>query len=109
MIDVREYLDERGESPFRTWFDRLDAQAAARIAIAEVRVARGNLSNAKGVGDGVFEIRLDCGPGYRIYFGKDGATIVILLGGGTKRRQQDDIEAAKSRWHDYKKRKKKEH
>jgi putative addiction module killer protein len=67
----------------------------------------GNFSNVKGVGAGVFEVRLDFGPGYRVYFGKDGDTLVILLGGGTKKRQQDDIEAAHERWRDYKKRTKK--
>ncbi len=51
------------------------------------------------------ELRLDFGPGYRIYFAKDGATLIILLGGGTKRRQQTDIEAAQKLWHEYKQRK----
>jgi putative addiction module killer protein len=60
---------------------------------------------AKGVGLGVMELPLDFGPGYRIYFAKDGATLVILLGGGTKRRQQVDIEAAQKLWHEYKQRK----
>jgi len=60
----------------------------------------------KGVGAGVFESRIDFGPGYRIYFGKDGGELVILLGGGTKKRQQSDIETAHARWHDYKRRKK---
>jgi len=67
---------------------------------------QGNLSQLKGVGQGVFEYRLDFGPGYRIYLAKDGATIVILPGGGTKRRQRKDIETAQARWQDYKRRKK---
>jgi len=66
---------------------------------------QGNLSNAKGVGVGVYEYRIDFGPGYRIYFGKDGERLVILLGGGTKKRQQDDIAIALTRWQDYKQRK----
>ena len=66
----------------------------------------GNFSNVKGVGSGVYECRIDFGPGYRIYFGKDGARIVILLGGGTKQRQQNDIKLAIARWEDFKRTKK---
>ena len=106
MIEVREYLDEHGRSPFARWFNRLKANPAAKVATAVVRMEHGNLSNTKGVGGGVFETRIDFGPGYRIYFGKDGEKIVILVGGGTKKRQQRDIEVAKNRWRDYKHRKK---
>jgi putative addiction module killer protein len=105
-MQVLEYLDSAGRSPFRRWFDGLDSQAAAKIAIALTRVGQGNLSNVKGLGGGVFEYRIDSGPGYRIYHGRDGETIVILLGGGTKQRQQRDIGAAQERWIDYKRRKK---
>ena len=70
-----------------------------------LRVENGNFSTAKGVGSGVFELRLDFGPGYRVYFGKDGEQLVILLGGGSKRRQQADILAAHALWAEYKKRK----
>ena len=70
--------------------------------------AAGNLSGIKGVGGGVFEHRIDFGPGYRIYFGKDGDALVILLGGGTKRRQRQDVETARGRWRDYKRRKRQE-
>lgn len=65
----------------------------------------GNFSNVKGVGAGTFEDRIDFGPGYRVYFGKDGDLIVILLAGGTKKRQDRDIANAHERWADYKKRK----
>jgi len=68
-------------------------------------VKNGNFSNAKGVGAGIEELRLDFGPGYRIYFGRDGAVLVILLGGGTKKRQQDDIALAQAKWNEYKQRK----
>jgi len=105
MIDVREYNERDGRSPYADWFNRLNAQAAAKVAIALTRLAQGNLSNVKGVGSGVFEYRIDFGPGYRIYFGKDGERLVILLGGGTKKRQQRDIETAVLRWQDYKRRK----
>jgi len=75
------------------------------VAIALVRMEQGNLSNVKGVGAGVFENRINFGPGYRIYFGKDGAALIILLGGGTKKRQPKDIEEAKMLWREYKRRK----
>jgi putative addiction module killer protein len=66
----------------------------------------GNLSNAKAVGEGVIELRVNLGPGYRIYFGRDGEELIILLAGGSKRRQQDDIAQAKLCWQDYKMQKK---
>lgn len=69
---------------------------------------RGNLSNVKGVGAGVHEYRLDFGPGYRVYFGRDGDTLIILLGGGTKKRQSNDIETAQDLWRTYKRRKRQE-
>ncbi len=90
------------------WFDRLDARAAARVATALFRMEQGNLSNAKGVGAGVFEYRIDAGPGFRIYFGKDVDSLIILLGGGTKARQQRDIEAARNSWREYRWRKREE-
>jgi putative addiction module killer protein len=68
------------------------------------RIEQGNLSNVKGVGSGVLEYRIDFGPAYRLYFGRDGDTLVILLAGGTKSRQQKDIATAQARWADYKKR-----
>ena len=105
-MQVLEYLDASGRSPFRRWFDGLDPLAAAKITIALARLELGNLSNVKGVGSGVLEARIDFGPGYRVYFGRDGDALVILLGGGTKQRQQNDIAVAQARWADYKRRKK---
>ncbi len=67
----------------------------------------GNFSNVKSVGQGVHEYKLDFGPGYRIYFGRDGDKIVVLLGGGTKKRQSRDIQTAQALWQEYKQRKKK--
>lgn len=106
MIELREYLEPEGGSPFADWFAHLDPKAAAKVATALIRLAAGNFSNVKGVGSGVFEYRIDFGPGYRVYFGKDGERLVILLGGGTKKRQQLDINAAFANWQHYKRRKK---
>jgi len=105
MIDVREFLDTIGRSPYAAWFDSLNAEAAAKVTTAVTRISLGNFSNVEGVGSGVFEYKLDFGPGYRIYFGKDGDTLVILLGGGTKKRQARDISTAVANWRDYKRRK----
>jgi putative addiction module killer protein len=101
-FEVREYLDRGGRSPFGAWSDRLDPEAATKVAAALARIQQENFSGAKSVGSGVHEYRIHFGPGYLIYFGRDGTRIVILLGGGTKRRQQRDIEAATERWNDYK-------
>jgi putative addiction module killer protein len=75
------------------------------VTVAVSRIERGAVSNVKGVGEGVLEFRLDFGPGYRIYFGRDGDHLVILLTGGTKRRQDEDIAEARARWNNYKARK----
>ena len=101
-LDLRSYIDEHGRAPFEAWILDLDRQAQAKVAIALSRLQRGNMSNVEGVGAGVSELKLDWGPGYRVYFGQDGKTIVILLCGGTKKRQSRDIAAAKVRWADYK-------
>ncbi|WP_346913012.1 type II toxin-antitoxin system RelE/ParE family toxin [uncultured Roseibium sp.] len=106
-MQLVEYQTGDGKSPFAEWYNNLDPRAAAKVTVAMVRMEQGNFSNAKGVGSGVQEFRIDFGPGYRVYFGKDGDRLVILLAGGTKKRQQKDIEAAQARWQDYKQRKKK--
>jgi putative addiction module killer protein len=98
---VLEYLDEEGRSPFGAWFAALDAVAAARITVAVTRLENGNTGSAKGVGAGVSELRVNFGPGYRVYFGMDGPALILLLGGGSKRRQQNDIERAIARWRRY--------
>ncbi len=106
MVQVTEYVDAQGRRPFGRWFDRLDGQAAIKVTAVLDRMGRGILSNTKGVGAGVLEYRIDSGPGYRVYFGRDGETLIVLLGGGTKRRQQADIETAKRLWRDYRLRRK---
>ena len=108
MIVIREYIDERGRSPFGRWFDDLDTGAAVRVRTSLARMEAGNLSNVKGIGSGVLECRINIGPGYRVYFGRDGETLIILLGGGTKARQQRDIEEAREFWQEYKRRKRRE-
>ena len=107
-IVIREYLDERGHSPFARWFNRLNAVAAARVTVALNRMESGNLSNVRGVGPGVLEYRMDFGPGYRVYFGRDGDALVVLLAGGTKARQPRDIRNARARWQDYNQRKRRQ-
>src|SRR5712672_2772542 len=108
MIELRGYIDESGNKRFAKWLEGLGAAAAAKVTIALARMEQGNFSKVKGVGSGVYEYKIDFGPGYRMYFGKDGERVILLLGGGTKKRQQVDIENALSRWHDYKRRKKQE-
>lgn len=101
---VVEYLRADGSSPYRAWFDRLDAQAAAKVATATMRLAMGNALSMKWIGV-IAECRIDWGPGYRVYLAKDGDALMILLGGGTKKRQQADIERAKAMFAEYKARK----
>ena len=108
MIEIREYIDDRGRSPFGRWFDGLDAIAATRVRTGLARMEAGNLSNVRGVGSGVLEHRIHVGPGYRVYFGRDGDTLIVLLGGGTKVRQQRDIEDSRELWQEYKRRKQQE-
>jgi len=103
-VRIVEYIREDGTSPYQVWFDDLDAQAAAKVATAILRVGMGNTSNVKAVGK-IAEYRIDWGPGYRVYLGRDGAELVILLGGGTKKRQQKDIAAAEALFVEYKARK----
>jgi putative addiction module killer protein len=105
MPEIRYYVAEDGSQPFADWFADVEPVARAKVARAIARMEQGNLSNAKSVGEGVLETRLDFGPGYRVYFGRDGDVLVILLTGGTKKRQQRDIENAHAYWQDYKDRK----
>ena len=105
MIELRDYLDAAGRRPIRRWLDGLDPVTRARVARALVQLSLGNLSEVKSVGTGVLERRLSFGPGYRLYFGRDGAALIILLVGGRKARQQRDIETAHAYWEDYKRRK----
>ena len=101
-MEIRAYQTATGRSPFQDWYDALNDPASVRVTRTLEQLAKGNLSNAKSVGSGVHEYRIDFGPGYRIYFGREGLEIVLLLTGGDKRRQQRDINAAISYWTDHK-------
>jgi putative addiction module killer protein len=105
MPEICYYVVSDGHQPFAEWFADLEPVTRAKVARAIARMEQGNLSNAKSVGEGVLEYRIDFGPGYRVYFGRDGERLVILLTGGTKKRQQRDIEMAIAYWRDYKRRK----
>ncbi len=107
MPNLVVYVTEEGNAPFDLWFNELETTAALKIRTALARIEAGNFGDVKPVGQGVSERRIPFGPGYRVYFGKDGDKYVILLLGGTKRRQSRDIEQAKAFWNDYKSRKRK--
>jgi len=106
-VELFVYETEQGACPFHDWFNALDVQAALKVRTALARIEAGNFGDVKPVGAGVSERRINFGPGYRVYFGRDGARLVVLLVAGTKKRQQKDIEQAKLLWADYKARKKK--
>ncbi len=106
MIHLEEYRDPEGRNRYKAWFDGLDVATAARVAVALERIAQGHTAAIKPVGEGVSEYKLDFGPGYRVYFGKDGDRLVLLLGGGTKKRQSQDIQQAQWSWSEYKQLKK---
>jgi putative addiction module killer protein len=100
--EIRNYLTEDGRSPFEEWLDALrDTRAIDKIEKRLKRVALGNFGDYRSVGEGVYELRIDYGPGYRVYFGQVGSTIVLLLCGGDKSTQEQDILRAKEYWRDY--------
>lgn len=103
---LRIYVAPDGKRPFQEWIDSLkDYQAQGHIQARLERVRLGLLGDCKSVGDGVSELRIDAGPGYRVYFGQEGRSIVILLCGGSKTAQRKDIANAKVFWKDYRSRK----
>ena len=100
--EVLEYIRPDGESPFARWFESLASVAAIKIAGALHKMRQGNLSTAKFLGGGVWEFKIDSGPGYRIYFGRVGKNIILLLVGGTKKHQNKDIQLAVELLKEYK-------
>jgi len=102
---LREYVTSTGKNPFRKWLLNLrDIHARARIRVRLNRIRSGNFGDVKSVGDGISELRIPHGPGYRVYFAKEGNIIVLLLCGGDKSSQATDIKTAKEYWADYNKR-----
>ncbi len=101
MIRVVQYVTHAGQNPFDRWFRWQNAQVRARIQARIDRIELGNFGDHRRVGEGVSELRFDFGPGYRVYYGRDGDVLVILLGGGTKARQSADIRSAQALWAQY--------
>lgn len=104
-IEVINYKTRTGKEPLALWFDELEKIDQGRIFNRIAHVREGSFGDSKPVGDGVSELRMHFGPGYRIYYGKKGKTLVILLLGGKKSDQKKDIETAKRYWRDHKDRK----
>ena len=100
-LTIREYLSVDGKNHFRVWLDALDIPVKARIQARILRFEMGNLSDHKSVGAGVWEARVMFGPGYRIYFGKEGRSVILLLLGGDKSSQAGDIRKARRLWREY--------
>ena len=105
-MEIRHYLTASGRDPYQEWLDKLK-DLTGRIAIQRRvdRVAEGNFGDHKPLREGVYELRIDMGPGYRVYYALEGATIVLLLCGGIKRMQAADINRVSRYWHDYQRRK----
>jgi putative addiction module killer protein len=104
VIRIEEYIRADRSSPYADWFNGLDAQAAAKVVTAKLRMELGNTSSVKWYA-GIGEYVIDWGPGYRIYLAKDRDDLLVRFGGGTKRRQQKDIERAQLLHAEYKARK----
>ena len=103
--EIRRYTTAEGRAPFTEWLDALrDRNVRVRIKSRLERVEEGNLGDFKSVGQGVFELRINYGPGYRLYFGQVGLTIVVILIAGDKSTQEQDIRQAIEYWTDYDKR-----
>ncbi|MEF8733757.1 MAG: type II toxin-antitoxin system RelE/ParE family toxin [Candidatus Accumulibacter meliphilus] len=103
MFDLLDYQMADGRDPFKEWLaDLADRQARARVAVRVQRMAAGNFGDHKPLSDGVWELKIDHGPGYRVYYAQAGRRVLLLLVGGDKRRQQADIATAVRYWQDWK-------
>lgn len=100
-VEIRYYQTASEKRPFEEWLDRLDVPLQQIVTVRLARIRRGLFGDAEPVGEGVFELGIDIGPGYRIYYGKAGKVIVILLHAGEKKRQPADIQRAQTFWQDY--------
>ncbi len=109
MYELRHYVDPEGQDLFLRWLDKLrDRQAQARVAARLIRLQNGNFGDCKPVGDGVWELRVDWGPGYRVYYAIESKRVVLLCEGGDKRTQEQDIGRAIGRWNEWQQRSKNE-
>ncbi|MCP5227510.1 type II toxin-antitoxin system RelE/ParE family toxin [Accumulibacter sp.] len=105
MFDILDYQAEDGRDPFKEWLAGLaDRRARARVAVRVQRMAAGNFGDHKPLSDGVWELKIDHGPGYRVYYAQAGRRVLLLLVGGDKRRQQVDIATAVRYWQDWQRR-----
>lgn len=101
-LEIKQLVLDCGDSPFDTWFDQLqDLRLQAAVASRLARVRAGNSGDCKFVGDGVSELRIDKGPGLRVYFGRQGSAVIVLIGGGDKSTQSRDIRVAKRLWREF--------
>lgn len=101
---VRSLIANDGSDPFGEWLGKLrDVSAIGRIQIRLDRMEEGNFGDHRSIGDGVFELRIDYGPGYRVYYALDGLTVIVVLLGGDKKSQDNDASLARAYWKDYKK------
>ena len=104
-MDIKHYLNRHGQDLYQCWLDNLrDRMAQARITMRVNRIAAGAFGECRPVGDGVWELKIDYGPGYRVYYAQAGRSLVLLLLGGDKKTQQADINKAIECWHDYQER-----
>ncbi len=103
MYKVLDYLTDDGHDPFKEWLANLaDRQARARVAVRVQRMAAGNFGDCKPIAEGMWELRIDWGAGYRVYYAKAGAKLILILVGGDKRKQQTEIETALEYWKNWK-------
>lgn len=105
MYEVIHYLTVEGDEPFMDWLaDLADRQARARVLVRVQRMAAGNFGDCKPLAEGVWELRIDYGPGYRVYYARAGKALLLLLTGGDKSSQQADIDTSVAYWRDWKQR-----
>jgi len=102
VYEVRQYLTRDGKTVFAEWFENLrDRKAQIAIDRRLIRISSGNFGDHKFCQSGVWELRIDVGPGYRVYYAVEGEKIVLLLAGGDKKTQSADIDRACNRWRDW--------
>ena len=102
QYEVEIFTTQQGKEPFSEWFQNFNRDIQARIFLRINRIRNGNFGDYKNLGDEIFELKINFGSGYRIYFGKDGKKLIILLCAGNKKTQNQDIQRAKDYWLEYK-------